>query len=139
MIRKTAAEGSPRILKTRPFARFAEREGIGDHALVDAVERAERGLVDADLGGGVLKQRIARPGQGRSGGFRSILLFRRGSLAVFVYGFAKNVRSNIDPDELRAFRKLAGEILRFGDSEISAACANGTLVEVSTNDQKLPK
>lgn len=133
------AEGPLRIFKTRPFARFAEREGIADHALIDAVQRAERGLVDADLGGGVLKQRIARPGQGRSGGFRSILLFRRGAFAVFVYGFSKNARSDIGPDELRAFRRLAGEMLKFGDSEITAACANGALMELATDAQKLPQ
>ena len=65
-----------RTFKTRPFARFTHRECIADEALCDAVERAERGLVDADLGGGVIKQRIAWRGQGRSGGFRTIVAFR---------------------------------------------------------------
>jgi hypothetical protein len=67
-----------RIFKTKPFARFAEHEGIDDAALCDAIQRAERGLVDADPGGCVIKQRIARKGQGKSGGFRSIVLFRNG-------------------------------------------------------------
>lgn len=71
--------------KTKAFARFAGREGIGDSALCEAVLRAGRGLLDADLGGGVIKQRIAREGGGRSGGFRTILLFRRSELAFFVY------------------------------------------------------
>ena len=84
-----------RTFKTRPFARFAHREGIADEALCDAVERAAKGLVDADLGGGVIKQRIARRGRGRSGGFRTIVVFRRGELAFFVHGFAKSDRENL--------------------------------------------
>ena len=97
-----------RIFKTKTFARFARAAGIGDAALRKAVEGAERGLVDAELGGGVIKQRIAREGGGKSGGFRTIVLFRSGERAIFVHGFAKNERDNIDEDELRAFKMLAG-------------------------------
>ena len=75
--------------KTKAFARFAEREGVEDAALCEAVRRALGGLIDADLGGGVIKQRIARKGGGRSGGIRTIVLFRRGELAFFVYGFPR--------------------------------------------------
>lgn len=74
---------------------------------------AEVGLIDADLGGGVIKRRTARKGHGRSGGFRSIVLLRRGERAFLVYGFAKSDRGNIRRDELRAFRKLADEMLGF--------------------------
>lgn len=119
-----------RIFKTKPFARFADHEGIEDAALCDAVRRAEQGLVDADLGGGVIKQRIARPGQGKSGGFRSILLFRHGERAFFAYGFAKNDRANIARDELKAFRKLAGEMLGLEDEGLQAVMTNGTIMEV---------
>lgn len=119
-----------RIFKTKPFARFADHEGIEDAALCDAVRRAEQGLVDADLGGGVIKQRIARPGQGKSGGFRSILLFRHGERSFFAYGFAKSDRGNIRKDELKAFRKLADEMLRLDDEALQAAMANGTIMEV---------
>lgn len=85
-----------RIFKTRPFARFADHEGIEDADLCEAIRGAEQGLIDADLGGGVIKQRIARKGQGKSGGFRSIVVFRMGERAFFVYGFAKSDRDNID-------------------------------------------
>lgn len=78
-----------RIFKTKAFARFARKEGLDDARLRDAVARAERGLVDADLGGGVIKQRLARPGQGKSGGFRVMILYRRAARAIFVYGFAQ--------------------------------------------------
>ena len=119
-----------RVFKTKPFARFANREGIADEELCEAVYQAQRGLIDADLGGGVIKQRLAREGQGKSGGFRSILLFRRGSKTFFVYGFAKNDRDNIRRDELKAFRKLAGEMLTLDDKALVAAMRNGTIMEI---------
>ncbi len=119
-----------RVFKTKPFARFANREGIADEELCEAVYQAQRGLIDADLGGGVIKQRLAREGQGKSGGFRSILLFRRGSKTFFVYGFAKSDRDNIRRDELKAFRKLAGEMFTLDDKSLVAAMRNGTIMEI---------
>ena len=120
-----------RTFKTKPFARFAHREGIADEALCDAVERAARGLVDADLGGGVVKLRIARRGQGRSGGFRVIVVFRRGERAVFVHGFAKSDRENLRRHELGALRALADEMLGLDGPGLEAMLANGTISEVS--------
>jgi len=99
------------IFKTKAFTRFADREGLEDEALREAVRRLQKGLVDADLGGSVIKQRVARNGSGRSGGFRSIMLFRRGHLAFFVYGFAKSGKKALRRDELAAFRLLADEYL----------------------------
>lgn len=119
-----------RVFKTKPFARFAKREAIGDGDLCEAIARANAGLIDAHLGGGVIKQRIARKGEGKSGGFRSIVLFRRGTAAFFVYGFAKRDRDNIRADELRAFRKLADEMLNLGDEALEAAVRNGTITEI---------
>lgn len=119
-----------RIFKTKPFARFADHEVIADVELCDAIRRAEEGLIDADLGGGVIKLRLARKGQGKSGGFRSIVLFRRGERAFFVYGFAKSDRDNIRRDELKAFRKLAGEMLAYDDKALEAALKNGTILEI---------
>lgn len=128
-----------RIFKTKPFARFAGKEGIDDAALREAVHRAGKGMIDADLGGGVIKQRIARRGQGRSGGFRSIVLFRVAHRAVFAYGFAKSARSDIRPDELEAFRRLAQEMLTLDEDGIRAALANATIMEVTDDDQALRK
>ena len=119
-----------RVFKTKPFARFADHEGIADADLCDAVRRAEEGLIDADLGGGAIKQRIARKGQGKSGGFRSIVLFRRSEKAFFVYGFAKSARDSIRRDELKAFRKLADEMLAYDDEALAAAMKNGTIMEI---------
>lgn len=128
-----SAKGVARIFSTKAFGRFAGHEGIGDDDLREAVARAEAGLIDADLGGGVIKQRIARKGQGKSGGFRTIVLFRREAMAVFVYGFAKSDRDNIGPDELKAFRKLAVEMLSIDDAALTAAMKNGTLREVKNH------
>ena len=119
-----------RVFKTKPFARFADHEGIADADLCDAIRCAEEGLIDADLGGGVIKQRIARKRQGKSGGFRSIVLFRRSEKAFFAYGFAKRERDNIRRDELKAFRKLADEMLAYDDKALAAAMKNGTIVEI---------
>ncbi len=91
--------------------RYARQERIKDHNLCDAIKRAERGLVDADLGGGIIKQRVARTGKGRSGGFRLIIAYRVGNLAVFLYGFAKSEQENIDADELKTLREIGAEWL----------------------------
>ncbi|MGE5150420.1 MAG: type II toxin-antitoxin system RelE/ParE family toxin [Rhodospirillaceae bacterium] len=122
-----------RVFKTKSFGRFAAKEGIRDSILRDAIRRAEVGLIDADLGGGVIKQRLARQGQGKSGGFRSIILFRRGATAFFVYGFAKNDRDNIDRQELRAFRLLAAEMLEMNEPALAVALKNGTIMEIEGN------
>ena len=96
-----------RIFKNKRFARFAHKEGISDATLCEVVRDAEAGRIDADYGGGVVKQRIARPGEGQSGGYRSVILYRRGDKAFFVYGFQKSERENIDKAEERAFKELA--------------------------------
>lgn len=121
--------------KTKAFARFADRERIEDAALCEAVHRARKGLIDADLGGGVIKQRIARKGGGRSGGFRTIVLFRRGELAFFVYGFAKSSRENLRRNELVTFRLLAGEYLALDRTGLAAAQAIGAIIDVKCDEQ----
>ena len=124
-----------RTFKTKPFGRFATREEIEDGALCEAVERAAKGLIGADLGGGVIKQRIARRGQGRSGEFRVIVTFRRGEHAFFVHGFAKSDRENLRPKELTALRSLADEKLGLDAASLEAMLANGTISEVDCDDQ----
>ncbi|MGQ0665039.1 MAG: type II toxin-antitoxin system RelE/ParE family toxin [Pseudomonadota bacterium] len=121
-----------RVFKTKAFARFADREGIGGDDLCDAAARAEAGQVDADLGGGTIQQRIAREGRGKCGDFRTIVLFRKAGHAFFffVYGFAKSHRENIRADELKAFRKLAASMLGLDDAALAAAVKNGTLREI---------
>ena len=104
-----------RVLQNKSFARFARHAKILDATLCRAIREAERGLMAAELGGGVIKQRIARQGQGKSGGFRAVIVFKAGSLAVFIHGFAKNEIDNIRDDELWALRRLASELLSYDD------------------------
>ena len=96
---------------------------------------ARNGVIDADLGGGVIKQRIARRGGGRSGGFRTILLFRRGELAFFVHGFAKSNQENIRRKELSGLKSLADEYLALDGAGLATAQATGAIIEVECNDQ----
>ena len=124
-----------RIFKVKGFVRFAKGEGIADETLIDAVARAAMGLIDADLGGGVIKQRVARPGQGKSGGYRTIILFRRGTRAIFAFGFAKKDRDNLDRAELAAFRKAAELFLGFNQTEVAAMIESGAWLEVNDDDQ----
>ncbi|NKC11751.1 MAG: type II toxin-antitoxin system RelE/ParE family toxin [Gammaproteobacteria bacterium] len=102
-----------RTFKTKAFARFAGHEGIDDAALCEAIDRARSGAVDADMGGGVIRQRIARKG----GGFRTIVLFRRGELDIF--------------------RRPADTYLALEPSGSAAAQAVGAIVEVKCDDQAI--
>jgi hypothetical protein len=124
------------VFKTKAFARFAKREGIEDAAFCEAVRRAGPGLIDADLGGGLIKQRVARKGQGRSGGFRTLMAFRSASRTVFVYGFAKKERDNIGADELVFWRKVAAGFLAANKGAIEAMAAADELTEVICDDDE---
>ena len=124
-----------RTFKTKAFTRFADKAGISDAALCRAVRDGEQGLVAADLGGGVIKQRIARPGQGKFGGFRTLIVFRAGKRAIFVHGFAKNEKDNIEKDELLALKRLAAELLAYDDKTLARVRASGVLVEVKCNEK----
>jgi hypothetical protein len=130
-----------RIFTSRWFQRFARKEGITDAALREAVARAEKGQMDADLGGEVIKQRMARPGQARSKGYRTIILFRRGALletgkAFFVYGFSKSQRANIDADEEKQFKEAAKYILALTDRQLSELVKKGDFVEVKAPEEE---
>ncbi len=120
-----------RVFKTRDFARFARKEGIDDARLCEAIERAERGLIDADLGGGVIKQRVARPGKGRSGGYRTLIAYRTEARAVFVYGFAKSTKDNVTAAELAALRRLATEYLGYDRKQVDTHLKDGAWTEVT--------
>ena len=124
-----------RVFETKWLARFARRERIADRSLIEAIERAERGVIDADLGGGLIKQRVARAGQGRSGGYRTMVAYRTKGRAVFLYAFAKNERDNIDPDELLSLREIAENWLAADEAKIALAVEDGALQEVDDDDE----
>lgn len=122
------------IFKTKWLARFARREGITDRSLAEAIARAGSGLIDADLGNGLIKLRVARAGQGRSGGYRMLLAYRREQRAVFLYGFAKSERENIGQDELLTLRDIAESWLEADRAQIVRALRANTLQEVEDDD-----
>ena len=127
----------PRIFKNRWFVRFARKVGIEDADLCEAVNDAEKGLIDADLGGGVIKQRIARPDEGKSGGYRSIVFFHAGEKAFFVYGFAKSERGNIRKNELKAFKALADEMLGYDRAALTKALKSHVVFEVKCAEDEI--
>lgn len=126
-----------RIFKTKTLAKFTRKNGVADESLVDAIDRATRGLIEADLGGCIIKQRVARPGQGKRGGFR-LLIGLGPHRSIFLFGFAKNERENIDHEELTTLREIAGSFLKASDETIEQALNDGTLIEVK-NDQASKK
>jgi hypothetical protein len=118
------------ILKSAWFTRFARKEKISVAALCDAVDRAERGLIDADLGAGVIKQRIARTGEGRSKGYRTILLFRKQHRCFFIYGFAKSESENISAMEEAQFKKMARHVLDLTEAQLMELVTQGHFEKV---------
>ena len=120
------------IYKTRWFDRWARKQGVGSLALCAAVREMTDGLYEADLGGGLLKKRIARAGQGKSGGFRTLVATNKGSRGIFVYGFPKNARSNVDKDkdEEKALKTLAAHLLSLTATALGTAQSAGELMEV---------
>ena len=123
------------VFKTKWLARFARRERLDDASLRGAIDRMERGIVDADLGGGLIKQRVARAGQGRSGGYRMLLAYRSGERAVFLYGFAKNERENIEDAELLTLREIGAAWLAADAKGIARALSEDALQEVKGGDE----
>lgn len=123
-----------RVFKNAWFGRFAAKNEILDQVLLEALTRAEEGLIDADLGNGLIKQRIARAGAGKSKGFRSIVVFRNSQRAFFIYGFAKNETGNLNPKELSQYRKAAKILLALTEIELNALLANGAFEEIKTNE-----
>ena len=118
------------VYTTRWFDRWARKQGLTTLSLCAAVREMRAGLYDADLGGGLLKKRIARAGQGKRGGFRTLVATNKGTRWIFVYGFPKNERSNIDKDEEDALKQLAAHLLALTAQALGQAERAGELMEV---------
>jgi len=120
----------PRIFRTRTFSRWMQKAGLVDDALYQAVCEMAEGLVDADLGGNIVKKRVALPGRGKRGGARTIVATNLDDRWFFVYGFGKNERANITKDELKVLREVAKELLGFDQQQIAKALSSNEIVEV---------
>jgi len=123
-----------RVFKYTRFSRFASKEGITDHELLDVVDQLETDQADANLGGDVYKVRIARQGEGKSGGHRVIVYFRNEYRTFFSYCFSKSDRGNISKKELKAFKEDAKLQFSFTEEQIKVALQKGTLIEIIEED-----
>ena len=123
-----------RVFKNGWFQKFARKEKISDAMLCEAVARAERGQIDADLGSGLIKQRLARPGAGKSGGFRTLVFFRTQQRAVFAFGFAKSDVANLDDADEAYLKKAAKLVLGFTDEQMDAEVVAGRMLEVKCDE-----
>lgn len=124
------AQSTLSVYKTKPFDRFARKARLSDSDLWKAAELANQGLIDADLGGGVIKQRIARAGEGKSGGSRTIIAFRKNDRAIYVFGFEKKDQANIDRSDLEVFRELAQLLLNYSHAELEKHLTIGALFNI---------
>jgi len=122
-----------RVFKTKWFQKWAAREGLKDEALLAAVMEIGQGLIDADLGGHVVKKRIGTRGRGKSGSVRTLLAFQLDGKAFFIYGFSKNERSNVSQKELKALKLLASELLAYTGVALIKAMKAGELIEVNSD------
>ncbi len=125
-----------KIYKNKWFVKFARKEGISDVQLCQVVKEVEAGKIDADYGGGVIKQRISRPNEGKSGGYRSIILYRRGNRAFFVYGFSKSKRNNISEAEKREFKELARITFSLPESALMKLIKAGVYQEAQCDGEE---
>lgn len=119
-----------RVFKTRHFVRWMRKTELTDAALCLAVQEMVAGLIDAELGGHVVKKRVALPGRGKSGGARTLVATQKGSRWFFVFGFEKNERANISPTELEALRALAADLLALSGDQLNRAVEDGALQEI---------
>lgn len=119
-----------RVFRTRNFTRWMRKSGLTDAALCKAVKEMVAGLVDADLGGGVVKKRIALPGRGKRGGARTLVATNKGSRWFFLFGFEKNERANISTEELEALQAYASDLLASTDAQLAKAIDDDALQEI---------
>ncbi len=119
-----------RVFKTRHFSRWMRKTELTDVALCEAVIEMSQGLIDADLGGGVVKKRVGLAGRGKRGGARTLVATNKGSRWFFVYGFEKNDRANIAHDELDALQAIAAQLLAITGQQLDGAVDDGSLQEI---------
>lgn len=119
-----------RVFKNKWFDKFCKKNRINDEDLFQIIKDIKKGKIDADYGGGLIKQRLARNNQGKSGGYRCIILYRFKEKLFFVYGFAKKDRENLDSQEEMAFKDLAKEMFNLSDIDLNKLAEKKILIEV---------
>ncbi len=119
-----------RVFKTKHFHRWMSKTDLTDQSLCNAISEMIQGLVDAHLGGSIVKKRVAVAGRGKRGGARTIVATNFGNHCFFLYGFEKNVRANITDNELDALKEIAIDLLALNDDALTYAVAQGKLLEI---------
>jgi hypothetical protein len=125
-----------RIFKNSRFDRFASKEEISDEELKAIVAELEDDKWEANLGGGVYKKRVARPNEGKAGGYRVLVFFKGSTRAFFAYGFAKNVRGNISEKDLKRLKEISKEILAVSDEVLKNRIDAGKWIELTDTEAK---
>ena len=124
-----------RVFKTRHFLRWMRKTELSDPALCQAVVEMKQGLIDADLGGGIVKKRLVLPGRGKSSGARTLVATNRGNRWIFLFGFEKNDRANVTTQELEALKKIASDLLKLTPKDLDVLVTQGELQEICHDDQ----
>jgi hypothetical protein len=124
-----------RVFKTRYFSRWMRKTELTDSALCAAVSEMAAGLIDADLGGGVVKKRVAMPGRGKSGGARTLVATNKANRWFFVFGFEKNERANVSVNEIEAMQQIAADLFALSSSELDAHVATEALKEICDDNE----
>ena len=124
------------IYKTHWFDHWAKKQDLTNQALCQAVQEMQQGLYEADLGGGLFKKRIAKQGQGKSGGFRTLIATNKGNRWFFVFGFEKTTRSNIGQKEQAALKRLAVELLHYPPQTIENLERANEIIKVKCHEEK---
>lgn len=119
------------IYKLKSFAKWAKSQKLKDEQLKKAMDEIDAELIEADLGNGLYKKRIARKGEGKRGGHRCLLAFKKGSKIIFLFGFSKNEKENINDEQLKFLKQLAKNYLALDDNSISKLISKGVLIEVN--------
>jgi hypothetical protein len=120
----------PRVFVTRHFRRWMSKAGLIEATLCEAVVEMRRGLIDADLGGHVVKKRLPLPGRGKRGGARTLVATDKRETWIFVYGFTKNQRDDVPGEDLAAWQALAADLLRGSAADLESKAAAGVLAEI---------
>jgi hypothetical protein len=126
-----------RVFKAKWFVRYARKEGIDDSKLVKAIHEAEKGLIDADYGGGLIKKRIARDGAGKSGGYRTLIAYKSETRSLFFFGYAKSALENVDDADLKEYKIFSQLFLAYSDADITNAINKGVIEEVEYNGEEI--
>ena len=125
-----------KVYLSKVFTRLAAREGLTNANILQAVTEMNKGLIDANLGAGLFKKRIAMSGGGKRGGWRTLLGFQVEKKAFFLYLYPKNILDNVKDDELKALKRLAKYYLAMKPDEIKAALQCGELKEVNWDEKE---